>query len=208
MGKTQSATPVHLQKKSISKPTKSLLKAFKSQQPLRKSAHSLNQPYHHTGQARMSKEHHGSQTGGPHHPQTPPSQQQQQHSHPFAPLRSKTSSAAYSPPMSLKSKKSKSKRYDRLDTAPLSKQDYFWLLVYYICLYCFYLAFWYSLWRLYLLTTDPNVPRREPPNHSGVRSMSDDELTAMISTMNDTEHGRKSLGHLRRNFMLSCNNSS
>lgn len=71
---------------------------------------------------------------------------------------SKTSST-YSPP--LKSRLSKSKRIDPHDIGPMTKVDYVLLLFFYIGLYIFYAVFWFTLWRLYLLISPEDAPRRQ-----------------------------------------------
>ena len=44
----------------------------------------------------------------------------------------------------------------------MSAMDYVWLLVYFICLYLFYAAFWYSLWLIYTNTTSAGKKPRRP----------------------------------------------
>lgn len=73
--------------------------------------------------------------------------------------------ASSSPPFGqLKSKsrfgRSKSKRYDPHDIPPMSAMDYVWLVVYFICLYTFYAAFWYGMWMIYVHVTPAT---KKPP---------------------------------------------
>jgi hypothetical protein len=110
-------------------------------------------------------------------------------------------SSAYSPPLhQTKSKFSKSKRFDPHEVPPVSCCDYLLLLIYYICLYAFYAAFWYALWMIYIATTNANAPR-VPHNRSA-----EGQFTTNDTRTNFAEYdlvvpakGSKRLGPMRVN---------
>lgn len=74
--------------------------------------------------------------------------------------------SAVSPPLSLhKSKLSKSRRLftEPHEILPLSCKDYSWLILGYIALWTFYACFWYTVWKIYLITA-PNDRARYTHN--------------------------------------------
>lgn len=129
---------------------------------------------------------------------------------PVAHIKSKKSSLSinHSPSNQIKSKRSTKSR--RIEEKPLvrglSRLDYVWLAVYYVCLYAFYVLFWYSLWSLYLLTTDKSKPRREPPLPEIVTQNKDRMLRMFMAATADRNKSSVMTAQHRNRIMIPCIN--
>lgn len=70
----------------------------------------------------------------------------------------KTSASSSPPLVRLKSRQSKSKRFDQLETG-ITCIDYLWLVLYFAALYSFYAVLWFASWYIYSLTRPKGRPR-------------------------------------------------